>query len=107
MDFPRLRALTSTIDEAEARYSMKTSKTYDHAKIAAAAADFNAVLEQAARAIAEDLGNDATARAYLEEWRPTSSTDTWFGPDPGKFLRHVLETGKVHRGLLPDQSAIH
>ena len=49
--------LLPEIEEAEMRFTRKTSKTYDDAVIAAATAEYNAVLERSARAMLEDLGH--------------------------------------------------
>jgi len=99
--------MNTEIEESEAMFTMKTARTYDHTKIVPAVAAFNRVLERAARAIIADLGETPDALKYLEEWKPATPTDTWFGPHPGKFIQHLLQTGQLHRGPLPDQSALH
>ncbi|MCB2107479.1 MAG: hypothetical protein KDE14_07250 [Rhodobacteraceae bacterium] len=106
MHFPSLVALLTQIEEAEEMFQIKTANTYDEAKIAAAAKTFNAILEKAAQALVVDMGDTPEARKYFDDWKPRTATDTWFGPQPGKFVRHAIETGKVHRGFLPDQSAV-
>lgn len=102
--YPQLQDLLARIEEAESRYETKTAKTYNEAVIAAAVAEYNAVLEQAAQALIEDLGTPSDADKILTHWRPETPTDTWFGPDPGDYLRDILRTGVIHRGELPDQT---
>lgn len=105
-EFPTLGEMTAQIEHAEMIFDLKTSKTYDEKIIAAAAADYNRVLEKAAHAIVKDLG-EANASTYLEAWKPKTAVDTWFGPAPGDFIRHVLKNGTIQRDLLPDQTTIH
>jgi len=105
-NFPSLDNLIGEVEHAEAIFDLKTAKTYDDKVVAAAAADFNRVLEKAANAIVKDIG-DAHAETYLDAWRPKYPVDTWFGPHPVKFLRHVLATGSIHYDLLPDQMTVH
>ena len=103
--FPTLEAMIAEVEHAELMFDMKTSKTYDDKVVAAAAAAYNQVLEKAAHAIVKDLG-ETDAKKFLEEWKPKYAVDTWFGPGPGDFIRHVLKSGSIHHGLLPDQTAL-
>ena len=106
IDFPSLQELFPEIERAEFTLEMKTANTYDEVKILAAVIVFNAVLKRAASAILKDLGDPPDAK-LLEEWKPLTRMDTWFGPEPANFLRHVLTEGKIHRrGAMPDESAL-
>ncbi len=86
------------IEQAEAIYELKTARIYDEKVIAAATGEFNGVLKKAADAIVQDL-NDGNADKFLDEWRPRSPTDTWFGPQPGRFIHHLLSSGSVYFGF--------
>jgi hypothetical protein len=106
-NFPSLQKLIPEIDHAESIFELKTADTYDEEKIFAALIPFNAVLEQAAAAMLSDLGNPEDASQFMAEWKPRTRLDTWFGPDPANFLRHVMSEGKIHRrGAMPDESAL-
>ena len=104
--FPKLEAPLSDIERAESMFSTVLEHTYDDEKIANATAAYNRVLEQAAEAIKADLDNPTLADEYLAEWRPKSRMDTWFGPEPLKYLQHILEEGALHQLGMPDKSSL-
>ncbi|TAL02897.1 MAG: hypothetical protein EPO08_05745 [Rhodospirillaceae bacterium] len=103
-DFTHLQAMLPAIEAAEMKFDTRTRDAYDDATTIAATADFNKVLEQAALAIHSDLENRTLADQYVKDWRPKSEMDTWFGPEPVKFILHILRDGAVHRQGLPDES---
>jgi hypothetical protein len=103
-EFKALSGLLQELEEAELRYERKTER-FDDAAIAAATAEFNVFLERAAKAVLADLGNPADGEDLLAAWRPAAPGDTWFGAEPGRFLRHILETGIVRRGSPGDAFA--
>ena len=105
--FPALGRVWPDLELAEMIYQTKVAHTFDEGAIAVATAAFNAVLARAAEAILEDLGHPQDSAALLALWRPVEPEDTWFGPEPGHILRHILETGVVHRGGAPDETALH
>lgn len=106
-NFPTLQAMFAEIESAGSIFEAKASQTYNDEKIAAAVIPFNAVLERAAAAILKDMGDPPDADTYIKEWKPRGRMDTWFGPEPVDFLRHLLAEGKLHRrGALPDESAL-
>jgi hypothetical protein len=106
-DFPKLQAMLPEIEAAEALFDMRTSRTYDEAKIATATAALNQVLARAAAAMVEDLGKESMAASHQDEWRPKRPGDTWFGLEPVKFLRRVVRDGLVARPGLPDETGLH
>ena len=105
--FKALGQMLPEIEEAEMRFTRKTSKTYDDAVIAAATAEYNAVLERSARAMLEDLGHPDDEDMLMANWKPTPLCDTWFSTEPADFLRHAVQTGLFHRAALPDSSMMH
>ncbi len=64
-------------------------------------------LRTEAAAVLSDLGDPSVVPHFMDDWRPRARLDTWFGPDPPHFLRHVLAEGKIHRrGVMPDEIAL-
>src|SRR5690242_7790751 len=102
--FPKLQALLPTIEDAETMFEVHTGRSYDEARYRDAIASFNRVLSQAADAIVADDPDEGVR--YLEEWRPKAKDDTWFGPEPVKFLLHILRNGAIPHASLPDESAL-
>jgi hypothetical protein len=105
--FSKLQSLLGPLEAAEMRFDMRTRDTFNEARLAEAAKDFNVVLEQAASAILEEVPNTTVAQQYREEWRPKSDADTWFGSEPMTFIRHVLRDGTLHRMGSPEASSVH
>src|SRR4051812_37229741 len=97
----------TAVEDAQLAYDIRTNGVIDDAKMAAETAKFNQTLVRAVSAIEADINNAALLGPYLEEWRPKTETDTWFGPDPATYLRHVLQNRSLHRMGLPDVATLH
>jgi hypothetical protein len=106
-DFPNLELIITAVESAQIAFNIRTNGVVDDAKTVAETAKFNQTLVQALSAIKADLNNAALIGPYLEEWRPKTEIDTWFGPDPATYLRHVLQNRSLHRMGLPDVAELH
>ncbi len=105
--FPNLELIVTAVEEAQTAFSIRTGGLVDDAKVVAETAKFNQTLVRAVSALQADVNNPALIDPYVEEWRPKTEMDPWFGTDPATYLRHVLQNQSLHRIGLPDVAELH